>query len=251
MSRFFTLLGRELKSYFYSPIAYVVLFFFLLLTGFNFWATVSLLNRGPTEVTVIEAFFNTVLFWFAFLLPLPLITMRTFSDEFRMGTIESLMTAPVRDLEVVLSKYFGALLFYILLWLPSLIYFVLFSAITRGTAANAAGAYWATYLLLLLLGMFYIAIGCLASSLTRNQIIAAVISFCIITLLFFSGLLSFIVLDMRPIVRDVVGYFSAIEHMGEFTKGIIDSRALVWYGSMTAVTLALTFQVFQYRKWRA
>jgi len=251
MRRFLTLLGREVKSYFYSPIAYVVLFFFLLLTGFNFYASVSLLNRGPTEVTVIEAFFNTVLFWFGFVLVFPLITMRTFADEFRMGTIEALMTAPVRDLEVVLAKYLGALFFYIVLWLPSLLYFVVFHAVSQGSAANAAGAYWGTYLLLLLMGAFYVAVGCLASSLTRNQIIAAVISFCAITLLFFSGLLGFIEANMSPALRDVVGHFSAIEHMGEFSKGIIDSRALVWYGTMTFLVLALTFQVFQYRKWRA
>ena len=72
MSKFLTLLGREVKSFFYSPIAYVVMFFFLLITGFNFYIGVSLLNRGPTEVTVIEAFFNTVLFWIAYLLIFPL-----------------------------------------------------------------------------------------------------------------------------------------------------------------------------------
>ncbi|MDP9291827.1 MAG: hypothetical protein M3O82_05630, partial [Verrucomicrobiota bacterium] len=93
MRKFFILLEREVRSYFYSPIAYVVLCFFLLLTGFNFYAGVSLLNRGPSAVTVVEAFFNTVLFWFGFVLIFPLITMRVFSEEFKMGTIESLMTA--------------------------------------------------------------------------------------------------------------------------------------------------------------
>jgi ABC-2 type transport system permease protein len=251
MSRFLTLLFREIKSYFYSPVAYVVLFFFLLLTGFNFFAGVSLLNRGPTEITVVEAFFNTVLFWFGFVLVFPLITMRTFAEEFKMGTIEGLMTAPVRDGQVVLAKFGGALLFYIVLWLPSLAYFRIFEWITGSEAARAGGAYWGSYLLLLLLGMFYLSVGCLASVLTRNQIIAAVMSFCAITLLFFMGLLSFIVLNVSPFLRDIVGYFSAIEHMGEFSKGIIDSRPVVFYLSMTAFTLILTLHIFQARKWKS
>jgi ABC-2 type transport system permease protein len=250
MRKFLILLSREVKSYFYSPIAYVVLFFFLLLTGFNFYAGVSMLNRGPTEVTVVEAFFNTVLFWFGYVLIFPLITMRLFAEEFKLGTIETLMTAPVRDWQVVLSKFGGALVFYIILWLPSLIYFQAFEWITKAQAANAFGAYWGSYLLLFLMGMFYLSVGCLASVLTSNQIIAAVISFCAITLLFFSGLLGFIVLNITPTLRDIVGYFSAIEHMGEFSKGIIDTRPIVWYSSMTLLMLVLTHQIFQSRKWR-
>lgn len=250
MRKLFILLEREVRSYFYSPIAYVVLCFFLLLTGFNFYAGVSLLNRGPSGVTVVEAFFNTVLFWFGFVLIFPLITMRVFSEEFKMGTIESLMTAPVRDWQVVLAKFGGTLIFYIVLWVPSLAYFVIFEWITRSHAAHAAGAYWGSYLMLLLMGMFYLSVGCLASALTRNQIIAAVISFCAITLLFFSGLLSFILLNVSPAVRDFVGYFSAIEHMGEFSKGIIDSRPIVYYLTMTFLMLVLTHQIFQSRKWK-
>src|SRR5438477_6818934 len=98
--------------------------------------------------------------------------MRLFAEEFKLGTIEPLMTAPVRDWQVVLSKFFGALFFYIVLWIPSAAYFWIFQNVTAAGAARAAGAYWGSYLLLLLLGMFYISVGCSASVLTRNQIIA-------------------------------------------------------------------------------
>src|SRR5438046_7587719 len=104
--------------------------------------------------------------------------------------------------------------------------------------------------MLLLLGMFYLSIGCLASVLTKNQIIAAVISFCAITLLFFLGLVQFILLDVSSATRDLLGYFSAIEHMGTFSRGIIDPRPIIFYVSMTLVMLALTHQAFQFRKWR-
>src|SRR3954470_449935 len=250
MRKFYTLLSREVRSYFYSPIAYVVLLFFLFVAGADFYFQLSFMYGKPVSYSVQEAFFNSVFFWFAFVLIFPLITMRLFAEEFKLGTIEPLMTAPVRDWQVVLAKFFGALVFYIILWLPTLLYFVFFQKITHQTAAAASGAYWGAYLMLLLLGMFYLSVGCLASVVTKNQIVAAVISFCVITLHFFSGLISFILLDISSTTRELLGYFSAIEHMGTFSRGIIDTRPIVLYVSMTVVMLALTYQVFQSRKWR-
>ena len=250
MNKFLTLLSREVKAYFYSPVAYIVLCFFLLLTGFSFYMGVSFLSRGTTEITVVEAFFDSVPFWIALILLVPPITMRLFAEEFKMGTIETLMTAPVGDWQVVLSKFGGAFIFYIVVWLPSLFYFVLFQKIAKAHAAETTGAYWGSYLLLMLVGMFFISIGCLASVVTRNQIVAAVISFCTITLVFFSGLLAFFAPNISPAIHDLVSYFSMLEHMGEFSKGIIDSRRIVFYLSATALTLVLTHQVFQARRWK-
>jgi ABC-2 type transport system permease protein len=247
---FFTLLNREIRAFFLSPVAWVVLFFFLLLTGFNFYAGVAALNRGPSEVTVVEAFFNTVFFWFGFILIFPLITMRLFAEEYKMGTIEPLMTAPVRDSHVVLAKYCGALFFYVVLWLPSLLYFVVFTWVTRLQAAGAAGPFLGAYAMLLLIGMFYLSVGCLASALTRNQIIAAIMSFSVITLLFFLGLLTFFILNVTPALREMTGYISALEHMGEASRGIFDTRPVVFYLSLTFFVLFLTFHVFQSRRWR-
>jgi ABC-2 type transport system permease protein len=208
------------------------------------------MNGKPTPYGVQEAFFNSIFFWFAFVLIFPLITMRLFSEEFKLGTIEPLMTAPVRDWQVVLSKFFGALVFYIILWLPTLLYFVIFQFVTKQSAANSTGAYLGSYLMLLLLGMFYLSVGCLASVLTKNQIVAAIISFCVITLHFFSGLLSFIMQEVSSTTRQLLGYFSALEQMGTLSRGSIDTRPMVLYISMTIVMLALTHQVFQSRKWR-
>ena len=250
MQKFLTLLGREVRSYFYSPIAYIVLVFFLLLSGVDFFFQLSFMNGKPTPYTVQEAFFNSIFFWFAFVLIFPLITMRLFSEEFKLGTIEPLMTAPVRDWQVVLSKFFGALVFYIVIWLPTFLYFAIFKFVTGQSAANSTGAYLGAYLMLLLLGMFYLSIGCLASVLTKNQIVAAIISFCAITLHFFSGLLSFIMNEVSSTTRQLLGYFSALEQMGTLSRGSVDTRPMVLYVSMTIVMLALTHQVFQSRKWR-
>src|SRR2546430_10619716 len=250
MRKFYTLLLREVRGYFYSPIAYMVLVFFLLVSGVDFYFQISFMNQRPVAYSVQEAFFNSVFFWFAFVLIFPLITMRLFAEEFKLGTIEPLMTAPVRDWQVVLSKFFGALVFYIILWLPTLIYFWVFQSITHQPAAASRGAYFGAYLMLLLLGMFYLSVGCLASVLTKNQIVAAVISFCVITLHFFSGLIPFVLQEISSSTRQVLGYFSAIEQMGTLSRGEIDTRPMVLYLSMTIMMLSFTYQAFQSRKWR-
>ena len=251
MTKLLTLFSREVKSYFYSPIAYVVLCFFLALTGLSFYSGVTFLSRGTTELTVVEAFFDSVPFWIGFILIFPPLTMRVFAEEFKMGTIEPLMTAPVTDWQVVLSKFGGALFFYLVLWLPTLLYFVIFQQIVKVDAAHAAGAYWGSYLMILLIGMFFISLGCFASVLTQNQMVAAVISFCAITFFFLGGLVSFFTPNISPGFRMLTSYCSVLEHMGEFSKGMIDSRRFVFYGSGTALMLLLTHQVFQFRRWKS
>src|SRR5437868_10438435 len=218
MRKFYTLLLREVRSYFHSPIAYVVLIFFLLIAGVDFYFQVSFMNQRQVQYTVQEAFFNSVFFWFAFVMIFPLITMRLFAEEFKLGTIEPLMTVPVRDWQVVLSKFFGALIYYLILWVPPAFYFIIFQQITSQPAAHSAGAYWGSYLMLLLLGMFYLSVACLASVLTKNQIIAAVISFCAMTMHFFSGLITFILTEVSSTTRQLLGYFSAPEQMGTLSR---------------------------------
>lgn len=251
MRTLLTLLNREIRSFFYQPIAYVVMFFLLMVIGFNFFITVLMLNGQPTEVTIIELAFNLIPFWIVFILTFPLITMRSFSEEYRLGTIETLTTAPVTDWQVVLSKYLGALIFYIMLWAPTLIHFAIFQWVTEKTAANAVGAYWGTYLGLFLMGMFFTAIGCCASSLVKEDINAAIISACTIFVWFF---LPFAPQLFRSTDRGLIEFFdylSAAQHMQEFSRGIIDSRPIVFYTSATALILAFTLLSFQRRKWKA
>jgi ABC-2 type transport system permease protein len=250
MRVFWTLWKREAASAFQTPMAWVILFFLLLITGFNFYAGVTVLNHGPTEVTVVESFFNTIFFWFPFLLLFPLLTMRLFSEEYRSGTVEPLMTAPVRDTQVVLAKFFGALFLYVVLWLPTGIYFLIFWMQTRVTAAGAVGAYAGSYLLILLMGMFYLSLGCLCSSMTRHQVTAAVMTFAVVLLFFLTGLLSFLAGHVGPLMRAVTVTLSPIEQMTQFSRGIFDSRPVVWYLVMTALCLFLTLHSFQSRRWR-
>jgi len=251
MHKFLVLWNREVGSYFHSAIAYVVMFFLTLASGWNFYTVVTLLNLGPTDVTASQGFFSTIFFWLPFLLVFPLITMRSFAEEFKMGTMETLMTAPVTDWQVVLAKFFGALTFYVILWLPTLLFFVVFKFITHSELAYTMGSLGGGYGMLLLIGMFYISVGCLASALTNNQIVAAVISCISVLLLFFAGIVGGWTLDVNQQLRDIVSYFSAIEHMATFSRGIIDTRPIVFYLSMTVLFLTLTHHVFQRRKWKS
>src|SRR2546430_9264071 len=147
MRKFYTLLAREVRSYFYSPIAYVVLIFFLIVSGIDFYFQISFMNQRQVQYTVQEAFFNSVFFWFAFVLIFPLITMRLFAEEFKLGTIEPLTTVPVRDWQVVLSKFFCALVFYLILWLPTLLYFGIFQSVPHQPAAESMCANFLAFLL--------------------------------------------------------------------------------------------------------
>lgn len=251
MRKFLILLEREMKSYFYSPVAYVVLCFFLLLTGFNAYSMISALNLGPTDFTFVEAFFNNAIFWFAFIPLIPLLTMRLYSEEFKLGTIETLTTAPVDDWEVVASKFAGAMLFYVVLWAPTTLYFVLFKYIAKANAAQAIGAFGGTYLLLFMIGAFYLSLGCLASVVTRNQIVAAFIAFVLVVVFFFTGLLGRLISSASQGFRDFIAYFSTLDHMINFSRGLVDTRAIVFYVTMTLFLQVLTFQIFQFRKWKS
>jgi ABC-2 type transport system permease protein len=250
MGRLITLLFRELSSFYYSAIAYVVLFFFLVLNGLSFWFAIAVLNRAPSENTVVQVFFNSAFFWMAYLLVFPLITMRSFAEEFKLGTIETLMTAPIRDWEVVLSKFLACMIFYLSLWLPSLLYFLIFSWLGNRSAIGSTGQLLAPYLLLILMGMFNVALGCLASSLTANQIVAGMISLVLTVGFFFLTLINYVVNSSSPLLREITAYVAQLDHMDSFSRGVIDSRVLVFYPSITLFLLVITYHVFQYRRWR-
>jgi len=251
MRTFFVLFTRELRGLFYTPIAYVVLFFYLAFLGVNFQLSVTALNRQTTELTLVEVMFTMYsLFWFVIPLLFPLITMRVFADEYRMGTIETLVTAPVNDWQIVFAKFFGVVFFYILLLAPSFVYFALFGWISGGVApVQSAGTYWSVYLLLLLIGMFFLSIGLFASSLVRDQLNAAIISLVMIIMyMFLPIMMGFLLNSTDPRFASIRRFVSPIDHMSDFARGLVDSRPVVWYLSMTALFLMLTHQVFQSRK---
>ena len=248
MRAFFTLWRKELASYFFSPIAYVMMMFFLVVMGFSFWLLVSVLARGSVSVTIMNELFGSIFFWIAMMIVVPLLTMRTFSEEKRSGTIETLMTAPVSDVSVVLAKYCGALTFFVIMWMPTAVYGFLLKALSPLAAPVDFGPMMSGYVGSFLVGAFYVSIGIFASSLTRNQIVAAIIAFALISVAFFSGFITYIARD--EFVRDLGAYFSSVEHMRDFARGAVDTRPAVLYLSMSALVLFATVKVVESRKWK-
>lgn len=248
MTNLLALTLRELKAFWYSPIAYVVGSLFLLLQGWVFWLLLAVMNdpRVDPSVTMAQFFFGgSFFFWFSVLLIVPMLTMRTFSEEKRTGSIELLLTAPVTDTHVVCAKFLGAWIAYLLCWAATLLLFVLLRRLTPFDWGPVLTGYLGTALL----GAALIAIGVLASSLTRNQVIAAVLSFVLLLLLFCVGLLDLFVRD--PDTSKIIRYLSLIEHLRDFGKGIVDTRPLAFYLSVAASALFLTVRVISNPRWRS
>jgi ABC-2 type transport system permease protein len=236
---------RELRAYFVSPLAYVVLFFLLLLDGVVFSVIVTYLAdpRQPAG-RPFDFFFGGFPFWLIVLFAVPVITMRLLAEERKSGSIEVLMTAPISEGQVVAGKFLAALAFWVVLWLPTALYAVIlerFGDVDWGTLG-------AGYLGILLLGAFFLSIGIMASALTRNQIVAAVAAFSLSLLVFLIGF----VIDLvdQPALQELTGYVSVIDHMDELRRGIVDTRRLVYYLTGTFFFLFVAARALEDRKWR-
>ena len=229
---------RELKSYFVSPIAYVVTALFLLISGFLF----SVILLQSNEATLRYLFSNLGVIW---LFITPALTMRLLAEEARTGTIELLLTNPVRDFEVVLGKYLGALAFLLVMLAFTLYYPALLFIF--GEPDPDVGPMVSGYLGVILQAAAFLAVGLLASSLTQNQIVAAVLTFAILLIMWLSESVANFV--GRP-VGDVMRYLSVTSHFQDFSRGVIDTSHVIYFLSVVAAALFLTLLSLQSRRWR-
>ncbi len=246
IQRVTTLLWRELESLFFSPLAYIVLTVFLVLNGFSFVYALAA-SGGVVEDTVKIFLGNGPLFWVCLVAVPPLVTMRLVSEERRSGTLEVLLTAPVRDGEVVLAKFLGAMVFQGFLWAPTLLYVV----VIRGYGAvPEAGQLITSYVGIAATTSLLTAVGLLFSTRTSNQIVAAVGSLTANLLLV---LLPVVVLQYpyaAPLAR-LISRLSMFGHFnGSFSRGLIDSGVMIWYGAGTVGLLLLATRSLEARRWR-
>ncbi len=237
-----TVWAKEVRTYFGSPIAYVIAAIFVGLTGFSFALSVE--GRFP-EATVRGFLFGPTGAFFLVILMTPALTMRLFAEEQKLGTMELLFTAPVRDTEVVLGKYLAAFtimlgMFGLTLYFPLLLLWFGDPEILPMLTAYAG---------LVLLGAVSVAVGLLGSSFTANQIVAAVVSLALLLLLW---LASFAATLGGPESAWVafVRFLSLNDHLRDLTFGIIDSRDVVYFLSLTAFFLFITSRVVEMRRWR-
>jgi ABC-type transport system involved in multi-copper enzyme maturation permease subunit len=233
----FAVARRELAAYFVSPISYLIATLFLIVQGYSFWLFLSILNARPVQHgAVLQYFFGgTVLFWLFVMFLAAVITMRLVAEERRSGTIEPLLTAPVAEASVIAGKYIGALGFYAALWLPTLFYVLLLRAYAPEGAAPDAGPVAAGYLGTLLVSSSALALGLLFSTVTRNQILAAVLSFVTLAMMLLLGPLGRMV--AWPPAAAIFRYIDLFGQMEDFGRGIVDSRRFVYHLSIVAVAL--------------
>jgi ABC-2 type transport system permease protein len=249
------LLRRELSAYFTSILGYIAVMIFLVVMGFFFVAVVARMVAadGPSEYTAIQGLFYFS--WVPVLFVVPALTMRLFAEEKRSGTVEMVMTAPVSDYEIVMAKYLGAVLLYVVMWAITVLYAFILEYFSSGTSRLDFGPMWGGYLCMLLMGQFFISIGLLASSMTKNQIIAFIISFAAICVYVFGpmlvpGILGGLKLFASDSVQRAVDYFAIFDQILDFSRGMIDLRPVVLYLSGTVLLLFVTTRVVESRKWR-
>jgi len=250
MQTYWTLTRRDLGGYFLSVTGYIIIAGAMFLMGFSFVVMLVKLQRDATPMPITELFYLTPFFWFILLLSTPVITMRLFSLEKFSGTFETLMTAPVTDLQVVLAKFTAGLIFYCVMWLPLLGCLLVVRQYASHPAGLDFGVVGSTFLGILLLGCLFISIGCCASALTRSQVTAAMVSLGIGASLFLVGVLA----DRIPVQAtwqaQVLSWLSFFEQMHDFARGILDTRALVLYLSLSFFFLYLTLRIVESRRWK-
>lgn len=228
---------RELRSYFVSPVAWVVTAMFIAMWGFLFAAIVA----GGREA-VLRPLLNN--FSVTFLLAGPLLTMRLIAEEARSGTLELLLTQPIREVELVLGKYVASVVFLLFM----LIITVYFPIMLEIFGNPDEGPMIAGYLGVVLQGMAFLSVGLIASALTQNQIVAAVITFVTLLLLWLSDALANTVLGGTA--ADVVRYISITKRFEDMPRGVIDTKDVVFFLAIVAASLFITTQIITARRWR-
>ena len=233
MTNVMPIFKKEMRSYFTSPVAYIVIAVFLLICGWFFSTSLFVIGQAS-----MRNLFSIIPFVFTFFVPA--ITMRLLSEEKKSGTFELLVTMPVSDLEVILGKYLAALALLSIGVLLTVTY-----AVTVGALGNAdGGVIVSAYVGLILLGAGYVAIGILASSLTENQIVAFIISFLIIFIL---SLVDKVLLFVPAAFQSAMEYLSAEYHFNNIARGVLDTRDLIYYASLVVLGLYFAAHALQRR----
>ncbi len=237
---------REFTANFYSPMAYVIATFYLVFAGLSFY----ILLKDQRDANAMRSLLTFL--GFIHTIFIPMVTMRLISEERKSGTLELLVTAPVSDTEIAISKFLGATLFTALMIAPTMLYTFVLKQIG---GRPDMGMIEASYIGLMLLSMSFIAIGLFISSLTANQIVAAILTF--VTLFTFYFLIGFLTGSAESLPfhdtipwPDILGYMHFGAHLQSFGKGLVDSRDVVYFLSVVVLGIFLTVKSLESRRWR-
>lgn len=240
------LLKKEIRSFLSSLIGYVVIAVFLLITGLFMWIFPGDSNVLDMGFSSMETLFYISPWVFMFLIPA--ITMRSFAEEKRNGTMELLFTKPLSDIQIILAKYLAGLILVIIALLPTLLYYITIVQLGNPVGNIDSGGTWGSYIGLIFLAAGYVAIGIFASSLTNNQIVSFLFSalLCFIMYAGFQAIGDFKLLG--PLDNLIIG-LGINDHYLSLSKGLIDSRDVVYFLALIAIFILLTQTKLQSRKW--
>lgn len=250
MQVFLTLVRRELGSFLLSWTGYSIIAAVVFLLGFGFVTVLDLLNAEPTPIPVTQLFCESYFFLFILLLTSPIITMRSLAQEKASGTYETLMTTPVGDAQVVLAKFVGAMLFYLILWLPLTGCMFVVRHYSNDPTVFDPATIATTYLGILLWGSVYTAMGIFASATTRSVIVAAIVSVAMGLTLFMASFLSGALSAQTGLKAQLASHIALQEHMRDLAQGVIDVRPLVLSLSLTFFFLFLSWKAVESRRWK-
>jgi ABC-2 type transport system permease protein len=243
MRHFLTILGHEIRALLYNPSTYIAAVLFLGVMGFIFAGILDAYSRSPQEAPPAAVFFQ--LFWIPVFFMVPLLTMKCLAEERRLGTLETLLTTPVTTTEVVLGKFGAAYFLYLLLWGSTIGFHHVLHHYARDARFLDSGPLIGGYVFIALSGLLFIAIGVLASALTRSQAVAGILSF---TLLFglviglrFLGDTALLQQETLSLARDTIDSLQIFGHLEDFTNGVIDTRQVFFY--LTGAILSLIFSI--------
>jgi ABC-2 type transport system permease protein len=256
MTNILAIAQKELKSYFSSPIAYIVIGFWSLLYGYFFVAILSYFMRqsmqmnqfgmqGPQSMNVnqqlVRPLLQNVNILVLFLMPM--VTMRTYAEEKRSGTMELLLTSPVTDFQIIMGKFIGAMALYAAMLAVTLIHIGLLFVYGHPEWKPIV----TTYIGLLLFGGCFVSLGLFISSLTKNQIVAGMVTFAVFLLLW---IITWIGSFSGPTVDKITQYVSILDHLDDFGKGVLDTTHLIYYLSFISFGLFLTAKSVDSERWR-
>jgi ABC-2 type transport system permease protein len=227
---------KEIKSYFLSPIAYIVISIFLGLIGWFFFQPFFI-----NGIADLRDFFSWLPLFFCFVIPA--VTMRLFSEEFSLGSYELLLTLPVSTMDIIIAKFLSSIAFIIIMLLPTLSYPIFISFFGNIDLGPVIGSYIGA----IFLASSFCAVGILTSALTENQIVAFIISVAVCFVLFLIGE-RFILIFIPPFLVDILQYLGANFHFQNIAKGLIDTRDVIYFISVSFVGLYLTYYILEKKK---
>lgn len=251
MRHFFTLLKHELRMLLISPSTYVAGVLFLCLMGFLYWAILRSSVNAPSEVLPSVQFFS--IFWIPVFFVVPLLTMRSIAGERSVGTLDTLMTTPTSRVAVVLSKFAGAYIFYMFLWALTLGFPIMTQKLYPHAAEAGAlldpASITGSFIFLALSGVLFISIGILASSVTRSQLVAGMLSFTTLFVVIVGGQqlgnLAESGTQLVGWLDATINYLQIFEHLDDFSRGILDTRPFFYYLSTGLLLLGLSTLVIE------